>query len=319
MNFEIRKVENKKIWEDFLLNCSEKSFLQSWNWGKFQLSMRNDIWRLGIYEKDELIGIGLVSKIKARRGTFLLVQHGPAVNLNFKKEEILKVFLEELKKIGEKEKAVFIRMNPLWESNPGNQAIFKNLGFKEAQMHANSYEATWKLNITVSEEELLNNMRKTTRYLIRQTEKNPDIKVESSNDARPYQELNEEVAARQKFIPFSFEYVRNEFESFSKDNQSVLFFGKYKDEVVAAVMLIIWSGIAFYHQAASSSKYQRFSIPYLLQWEAIKEAKKRGCSLYDFWGFIDPQKNPGHPWAGPTLFKMGFGGKSYQEYSNKLL
>jgi len=46
--------------------------------------------------------------------------------------------------------------------------------------------------------------------------------------------------------------------------------------------------------------------------EAIKEAKKRGCVLYDFWGFIDTQKNPNHPWVGPTLFKMGYGGKAYE-------
>ena len=45
-----------------------------------------------------------------------------------------------------------------------------------------------------------------------------------------------------------------------------------------------------------------------MQWEAIKEAKNRGCLTYDFWGFTDPEKFPKHPWAGPTLFKMGFGG-----------
>jgi lipid II:glycine glycyltransferase (peptidoglycan interpeptide bridge formation enzyme) len=49
-----------------------------------------------------------------------------------------------------------------------------------------------------------------------------------------------------------------------------------------------------------------------LQWEAIKEAKKRGCVLYDFWGYVDPKKEPNHPWAGPTLFKMGFGGNAHE-------
>ena len=81
-----------------------------------------------------------------------------------------------------------------------------------------------------------------------------------------------------------------------------------KGEVVAGAMIIFWSGIAFYHQAASLGKFSKFSIPYLLQWEAIKEAKNRKCRVYDFWGFTDPEKFPKHPWAGPTLFKMGFGG-----------
>ena len=34
--------------------------------------------------------------------------------------------------------------------------------------------------------------------------------------------------------------------------------------------------------------------------------------LYDFWGYVDPKKEPSHPWAGPTLFKMGFGGEAHE-------
>ena len=82
---------------------------------------------------------------------------------------------------------------------------------------------------------------------------------------------------------------------------------------MAGAIIIFWSGIAFYHQAASVGKFSKLSIPYLLQWEAIKEAKNRHCKIYDFWGFTDPDKFPAHPWAGPTLFKMGFGGYK-QEY-----
>jgi len=88
----------------------------------------------------------------------------------------------------------------------------------------------------------------------------------------------------------------------------LLFLGKYKGEVAAGAIIIFWSDIAFYHQAASLKKFTKHSIPYLLQWQAIKEAKRRGCKTYDFWGFTNPEKFPRHPWAGPTLFKMGFGG-----------
>lgn len=318
---EIKEIQNKKTWEDFLLGgCEEKTFLSSWNWGEFNRMMGNKIWRLGLFNGENLIGTALVSKIAARRGIFLLIQHGPSLakalegNASYRKE-ILKVFLQELKKIGKAEKASFIRINPLLEHNQVNQNILKDLGFREASMHANAYEAAWKLDISSSEEELLKNMRKTTRYLIRQTLKNQDITVEKNEDPTEvviYQKLNSEVAQRQKFVPFSSEYIKNEFEVFSKDNQALWFFGKYKGELVAAALIVFWSGIGFYHQAASREKYAKFSIPYLILWEAIKEAKNRGCKLFDFWGFVDPQKRPKHPWAGPTLFKMGFGGKPYE-------
>ena len=45
-----REITDRKIWEDFLLRCEEKTFLQAWNWGEFQQRMGNKIWRLGTYE-----------------------------------------------------------------------------------------------------------------------------------------------------------------------------------------------------------------------------------------------------------------------------
>lgn len=320
---EIKEITDKNEWEGFWAGRKEKTFLQSWNWGEFQKRnglpagrQGNKIWRIG----RELFSTVLAFKIVAKRGTFLLVQH--CVEMS---EELL----SELKKIVREEKCDFIRVAPLMSRNEENENIFKNLGFRESPMHASAYEATWKLDLTSTEDELLKNMRKTTRYLIRQAEKNPDIEIERSerlSDVEAYQKLNREVAKRQNFTAFSDEYIKNEFEVFSRDGQAMWFFGKYlpalpgrqaggrqgKGEIAAGALVIFWSGIGFYHQAASLAKYAKLSIPYLLQWEAIKEAKRRGCKLYDFWGFTDPQKYPKHPWAGPSLFKMGFGGRAYE-------
>ena len=77
MKMQIQEIKNKETWEDFLLKCTEKTFLQSWNWGEFQERMGNKIWRLGVFKNDMLIGTGLAVKVVAKRGTFLLVQHGP--------------------------------------------------------------------------------------------------------------------------------------------------------------------------------------------------------------------------------------------------
>ena len=76
---EIREITDKRIWEEFLGQCAEKTFLQSWDWGEFQKMMQNKIWRFGIYESNELISVALVVKNIARRGTFLLIPHGPVV------------------------------------------------------------------------------------------------------------------------------------------------------------------------------------------------------------------------------------------------
>lgn len=316
---EIREIQSKTEWEGFLAGCRDKTFLQSWNWGEFQEMMREKVWRFGIYEGRELVSAALVVKIKAKRGTFLLVPHGPAsvettAGKPVAKRDILESLVGKLKELAKTEDAGFIRVNPMWERTDENIALFKKLGFRDApiQMHP---EASWKLDITPPSSELLLDMRKTTRYLIRQASQNPDISVSQSNrleDVRVFSLMHEKVSKRQAFVPFSLEYLEKEFSVFKQDNSIAIFFGKYKGEVAAASFVVFWSGIGFYHHAASLPEYAKLSIPYLLQWEAIQEAKKRGCFLYDFWGYVDPKREPNHPWAGPTLFKMGFGGNAHE-------
>jgi len=319
MMLTIRTIEEKEEWEKFLDECPEKTFLHSWSWGEFQRAMRENIWRFGFFEEETLFAIALVVRVKAKRGIFLLVPHGPVLREDIQrnkeqKEEILAILLESMKKIAVKENASFLRINPIWERNEENADLFQRAGFRRApsQMHP---EASWKLDITSSEDELFSVMRKTTRYLIRQAQKNSDITIEQSHDTSDIQifaKLHKLVSQRQKFVPFSYEYLEREFSMFSQENQVSLFLGKVRGDIVAASFVLFCSGVGFYHHAVSLPQYATLSIPYLLQWEAIKEAKKRGCTIYDFWGYVDPFRQPHHPWAGPTLFKMGFGGKAHE-------
>ena len=308
---KLKEIKNQDEWEGFLLQCKEKTFLQSWNWGEFNEGMGNKIWRVGLYQKENIILACLVVKIYAKRGRFLFVPHGPIIAEGFNKKEILETLLDWLKNLAKNEGASFIRVSTLFDRNANNEKIFSDLKFITAPMHSSAYEATWKLDLDLSEENLFKNMRKTTRYLIKKARENKDISIEKSVDQKNievYQKLNKEVSRHQKFVGFSDKFIKNEFNVFKKDNEIRFLFGKYKNEIVAGAMIIFWQGIAFYHQAASVKKFAKFSIPYLLQWEAIKEAENRKCKVYDFWGFTDPQKYSKHPWAGPTLFKMGFGG-----------
>ena len=308
---EIIEINNKENWESFLLKCNDKTFLDSWNWGEFQKREGEKIWRFGIYDNKELISVALVIKIKARRGTFLFVPHGPVVELGIKNYElrILEILTNKLKEIAKQEKAHFIRIAPICEKNEDNIKVFRDLGFIPAPIHIHP-EITWELDIKSSEQELLMNMRKTTRYLIRQAEKNRDIEIIKSNnikDLEKFSHILNKTAGRHHFVPFSLSYLKNQFSCFALDNQIVIYLGKYKEEIISGAVMIYWQNIGFYHHGASLSKYNKIPVSYLLQWEAIKEAKRQGCQKYNFWG-IAPDDNKNHPWAGLSLFKKGFGG-----------
>ncbi|MBU0546584.1 peptidoglycan bridge formation glycyltransferase FemA/FemB family protein [Patescibacteria group bacterium] len=308
---EVKEIQKKEIWEEFLEKCEEKTFLQSWNWGEFQIKTQNKIWRLGIGEENDLSAVCLLIKIEAKRGNFLFIPHGPIIQPQNEesKEEILKILLSKLKEFAVEEKVDFIRISPIWENSSENIKIFQELGFRKAPIHMHP-ELDWELDISSLEQEILAGMRKTTRYLIKQALKNSDIEIIQSQDIKDvdvFDKINQETVKRHNFTPFSSNYLKNQFSVFAPDNQIAIFFGKFKEEIVASGIFIFWQGIAFYHHGASSLKYSKIPIPYLLQWEAIKEAKKRGCKLFNFWG-IAPEKNKSHPWAGLSLFKKGFGG-----------
>jgi lipid II:glycine glycyltransferase (peptidoglycan interpeptide bridge formation enzyme) len=306
---EIKEIQNKEIWENFLLECDEKTFLQSWNWGEFNKMMGNKIWRFGISENNELISVALIIKIQAKRGTFLFCPHGPVLKDKNEKIKILEILLNKLKEIAKEENCSFIRIAPILIGNEENVDVFKKLGFKDAPMHVHP-EITWELNLEKSEEELLMDMRKTTRYLTRQGFKIEDLKIKKSQnpkDIEIFNTLYQKTVNRHHFIPFSLNYLKNEFSAFLADGQILMFLAKYQGECLASAIIIFWQGMAFYHQGASSQKYPKIPASYLLQWEAIKEAKNRGCKIYNFWGITETDSKK-HPFWGLTCFKKGFGG-----------
>ena len=190
---EIKEIKNKVEWEKFLSFQTEKTFLQSWNWGDFNEKMGSKIWRVGIYQGINLAGLCLVIKISAKRGRFLFVPHGPIIADGFSKRDALDALLSWLKTLAKSESANFIRLSSLFEKTTENEKLFSDFKFIEAPMHSSAYEATWKLSLIPSEEELLKNMRKTTRYLIKRAEANNDITIEKTAEVKNieiYQELN---------------------------------------------------------------------------------------------------------------------------------
>ena len=181
--------------------------------------------------------------------------------------------------------------------------MFAGLGLRPAPIHAMDAEYTWVLRLDDSEEVLLANMRKTTRYLVRQAEK-LGVKVVASQKIADFLELYEQTAERQHFVPHR--GIAAEFTEFVKRGAAELLVATHAGKRIAAAVILYFGQEAIYHHGASIAS--KIPASYLLQWYAIKEAKKRGLTWYNFWG-IAPEDKPNHPWQGITLFKKGFGGE----------
>lgn len=300
----IREITSRSVWEAFLLRFSPHALFQSWQWGEVQKRRGIKVWRFGFYHNDILHAVFQVTKISARRGTHLHVRHGPACRAL--RESQLQSIIEYVKNLARKEGAWFIRLNPLVADSVEMRSLLKRLGGIPSAIHAMDGEHCWVLDLSNSEEKLLSHMRKTTRYEIRQKDKY-GILVKKTQENRYFDEfytLYRDTSFRQGFIPHA--GIAEEYAVFAKEQEADLFFGYYEKKIASAALILYFNNQAIYHHGASIPT--KAPVSTIVQWEAIKEAKKRGMNVYNFWG-IAPLDNPKHPWRGLTLFKKGFGGR----------
>lgn len=200
----------------------------------------------------------------------------------------------------------------------------------------------------IDDEELLANMRKTTRYMIKRAIKE-GVRVEKNNSEEyidKFIEMHKKHSSRERgsYTAFSDSYIRNLFKVFPERDINLMYaeynpacHSETRNEaknpvnyssrqgilrvaqndidsaknIEAMLVSIKYGKTTAYYLGASDIKHPKFSPAYLLQWEAIKKAREAGCTVYNFWG-VAPDVNPSHPLAGVTLFKKGFGGYDYK-------
>ncbi len=305
-------VENKKEWESFVLAQQYSIFLQSQQYMEFSDAMGDRYWVIGLYEDDTLIGGSLAIAVNAKRGRHLMLPYGPlGSNLN---ETQLKTFFEFAKKLAGDHGFSFIRVSPFVKNNECHQEILKKIGALPAPMHILS-EHTWLLDISASEQTLLSDMNKNHRNLINRCIKE-GVRITKTTDAGALARLNSMhnvVAKRHRFHRFSARFIDREFNAFSKKDGALIFEATLPDgRLDASAIIIFYGNMAAYRHSASLQLDKRLPSSYLIQWEAIREAKKRGIMWYNFWGIAPDGASPKHPFFGITHFKKGFGGSGME-------
>lgn len=308
----IEHVTSYDEWTKYLNDFGSPSFLQSWEWGDLNNDYFGyDVERITVKKNKRIVAIAQILKIRAKRGSFLFIPHGPVMSADAIQEKdayefIINKVMNYLIKIGRQERFDFIRIAPVEKDITFND-VYSEYGFRTSPIYMHA-ERLWQLPLNKSEDELLQNMRKTTRYLIRRAPKDKiEIVLRTDKDAiKDFWKLYETTAERENFIPFSKKFIDKEFIHFSKHKNATYLFGKVDNNYLASALIVFTKSTGFYHQGASI--HTKLPVTYALQWEAIKQSIQRGCSYYNFWGILQPGRTP-KAWYGLTLFKKGFGGE----------
>ncbi len=339
-------MEFSVFWNDLIACLPNPHFLQTWQWGQVKaqygwapmyvvwdekqcsiFSEQSSISSPGVIQAAALVlkKTALSSGFAARL-SLLYCPKGPSLDWN--DLPLRKRVLDDLQGLARQQGAIFLKLDPdvaLGTGIPGTEADITEPGgeavradllrrgwrYSEEQIQ---FKNTVLLDVSASEEEMLARMKQKTRYNARlATKKDVTVRVGAQADWPMLYKMYAETSVRDGFVIRDEAYYRTVWEMFqasSANNISLAepLIAEVEGEPVAAVFLFAFAGRAYYVYGMSREAHRDKMPNYLLQWEAMKWARARGCSVYDLWGAPDVFDESDSMW-GVFRFKEGLGGQ----------
>ena len=268
---------------------------------------------------------------------FAYVPYGPKMEPSFENQGL---FLEQLaESIRPKlpSNCIFIRFDLAWENQwaieedyfdasgnwigpPPNQTQEYRVNFNtenwnlQKSISDNLPKNTFFLDLTLSEQDLLSNMRYNTRYNVRKaTEKGIRIREYGMEHLEDWYRLYLDTAARHHMHVQEQDYFSVILKNQDNSKKGVtvkMLMADIDGEYLSSMFLVLSKERGTYLYGASSSSKNNLMASYALQWESIKLSKNWGCTEYDMFGSA-PNLNQSHPLHGVHVYKKGFGGNLY--------
>ncbi len=309
-------------------NSPDGGFLQSVYWRKFQESVGRKAYDISASDENgELTAFANIIEHKLPIvGDYFYIPRGPVFSIFNFQFSIFKQFLNDLIGSAKENNARWIRIEPV--NDEILNLIIDNLP-KDSKIKKSAVDMQPRellvMDISKSEEELLAGMKQKTRYNIKLSQKRAvSVRVISNFLRRggpiskqyveKFLELIKITAKRDRITAHQESYYRKMFETIPSEILK-LYIAEYEGKIIAANLVLFFGKTAVYMHGASDSEYRNVMAPYLLQWQAILDAKKAGCERYDFGGvrtqphlgpLLIKEREVKSSWSGITKFKMGF-------------
>lgn len=299
---EIKTVEKKEDWNKFIIE-NQGSFLQSFEWGEVQGQSSLAVKRLKISKGGRDVLRVQIIKEKTALFPYFYIPYGPVFSISTspeEKKEALNLFLEEVKRMAEKEKAVFLKIEP-FVALPETDRF--QLVFSKKRIQPRK---TMILDISRTEEEMLKNMDIRTRYNIRLAIKKGLIFMVSDKYLPIFYDLLKKTRSRQGFVSHLESHYKRIFAAASSDFKVKMFLAEYRKKVIVASIVIFFGKRATSLHMGSDYEHRSLKGAEFNHWHSFLFGKQLGCKDYDFWG-IDEKKFP-----GVTSFKRGFRGQEIE-------
>jgi len=316
-------------------------FLQTREWAqvkeKYGWQPMPHVW----YEGEKLVAAAMILKRAlpirgfAARLSVFYIPKGPI--MDWENESLRKRVLSDLQKFAKKEGAIFIKIDPdvvLGTGIPEKedettsqkdarrvisigeklQSALTKRGWRYSDDQI-QFRNTVLVDLQEDEEEILMRMKSKTRYNIRlSSRKGVAVRVGTSEDWGMLYKMYAETSVRDGFAIRDENYYRTVWQLFRPQTSDFrlplaeLLIADVDGEPVAAIFVFYFAERAYYVYGMSTTNHRNKMPTYLLQWEAMKRAKERGCTVYDLWGAPEIFDESDDMW-GVFRFKSGLGGE----------
>lgn len=305
MSLAVDLLKREELGRDQAL-FSKSTFMQSLFWADLKGDFGFTPLLFKISYRGKTDGLVVMIRPVFKGFSIAYIPHGP--NLDLSNREDLLELSKKLKSLLPK-KCILIRYD-LLTGTVGDKFPEKlKSGLKKSAVDIQVPDTTI-LNISPPEDELLKSMHKKTRYNIKLAgKKGVSVREASIGELDIWYDMYKTTAKRDSIAIHSKEYYRSVYNrANSSDGVDMkLLFAEHEEDLLAGIFVLTSGENSTYLYGASSNIKRNFMPAYLLQWEAIKGAKKSGSKSYDFFG-IPPINDKKHSMHGLYRFKIGFGG-----------
>lgn len=315
---------NEERWNRLLMNSIYPSYRQSlkYEYAK-QLSGRETVTFIFVKNNVDIAGV----HYSIKRSKFNLITTADVLSgWVFKEDpsdELVNFLANHFENFASSKKAAYIRLSPwLTRTIAGEHSKYEkelrnclqSKGFNEIKSGRHTY---W-IDLTLSDDELLNNLKPQTRRHIKKAEK-AGLVAEYYNQFLPdkiqlFWELYHSLGLRKEFEILNKQRFFAEIEALFSSG-AVLIILKCQD-IVINVALASSFGIASYYHGALNPAYKELkdcpAPGHYMQWLLIMHLKKMGLKTYDMAFCPGPVPIESHPNYNMWRFKYGFGGKHIQ-------
>ncbi len=311
--------EHKARWNEFVAGHPTGDFMQAWEWGELKARTGWEPLRVALQEDGEIIaGLQILKRPLPGGRSLFYAPRGPLVSLAA--PERLGQLLTEVRALARAHRALALKIDPaLPQPNEAFVRELKKWGARPAPVFSAfggiQPRYVMKVNLEPDLEALMASFHPKWRYNIRLAErKGVSIRQGTREDIAAFYEVLQETARRDGFGVRARSYFYDLWDIVLSAGLGALFLGYLGEELLCGAIALALGKQCWYVYGASSNRHRNAMPNHLLQWEMMKWAKRRGCTIYDMRG-VAPEKEGAAAGRlqGLNRFKRGFGAE-YVEY-----